>query len=110
MANLAKVGSPGRSSTAVLDPCCGSGGPLPCAAALGASELVGVDSDESAFAHAAREFAPMACRRQRSVAGTCLLLLDAEKRASMAALAFNREAAVVVPMRLAAPATRVMGG
>ena len=28
MANLAKVGSPGRSSTAVLDPCCGSGGLL----------------------------------------------------------------------------------
>lgn len=57
MANLAKVGSPGRSSTAVLDPCCGSGGLLLCAAALGASELVGVDSDESAFAYAASEFA-----------------------------------------------------
>ena len=71
MANLAKVGAANagcRSSVAVLDPCCGGGGLLLCAAALGATELVGLDSDEAAFAHATHEFAahglpaPTLCR------------------------------------------------
>lgn len=46
-----------RPGAAVLDPCCGSGGLLLCAAALGASRLVGRDVDSAAFAGAASNFA-----------------------------------------------------
>ena len=54
MANLARV----RRGARVLDPCCGSGGLLLCAAALGegAVEAVGVDRDAGAFAGAAANF------------------------------------------------------
>ena len=54
MANLARV----RRGMRVLDPCCGSGGLLLCAAALGegAIDAVGVDRDEAAFANAAANF------------------------------------------------------
>ena len=62
MANLARVGpklSPrvGRGSLTVLDPTAGSCGLLLAAAALGATELVGVDCDAAAFQGAAAEFA-----------------------------------------------------
>ena len=53
MANLARVGDGAR----VLDPCCGAGGLLLCAAALGAARVVGVDRAAGAFRGAERDFA-----------------------------------------------------
>ena len=53
MNNLALTGSDGQR---VLDPCCGSGSLLLYAAALGATNLVGVDSDISVFESAKDEF------------------------------------------------------
>jgi len=53
MASLAGVGPGAR----VLDACCGSGGLLLCAAALGAARLVGMDTDPEAIAGAASNFA-----------------------------------------------------
>ena len=53
VANMARVGP---LAPAVLDPCCGSGGLLLCAAVLGASRLYGVDQRASAFAHASADF------------------------------------------------------
>ena len=52
MANLARVSSGSR----VLDPTCGSGSLLVSAAALGATHLVGIDQNASAFAGAADDF------------------------------------------------------
>ena len=52
MANLAQVGDGAR----VLDPCCGAGGLLLCAAALGAARVVGVDRAAGAFRGAERDF------------------------------------------------------
>ena len=45
MANLALAGVVGGGAKRVLDPCCGSGRLLLYAAALGSTEVVGVDSD-----------------------------------------------------------------
>ena len=58
MANLALACSShkGEKETRVLDPCCGSGSLLLYAAALGASQLVGADSDSTAWARAEDEF------------------------------------------------------
>jgi len=55
MANLALTGRR-ISSARVLDPCCGSGSLLLYAAAMGATELVGIDSDPSVWARADEEF------------------------------------------------------
>mmetsp|Transcript_20137 Transcript_20137/g.43739 ORF Transcript_20137/g.43739 Transcript_20137/m.43739 type:complete len:609 (+) Transcript_20137:87-1913(+) len=55
MANLALAGIDQKGSR-VLDPCCGSGRLLLYAAALGASTLVGVDSDPSVWKDAESEF------------------------------------------------------
>jgi SAM-dependent methyltransferase len=52
MASLARVGPGAR----VLDPCCGSGGLLLSAAALGAASLVGLDTDPAALAGAGSNF------------------------------------------------------
>ncbi|KAL3827453.1 hypothetical protein ACHAXA_003187 [Cyclostephanos tholiformis] len=49
MANLALAGMLGRRSSRVLDPCCGSGRLLLYAASLGATEVVGVDSDPNVW-------------------------------------------------------------
>jgi methylase of polypeptide subunit release factors len=54
MANLAQAGSDAGQS--VLDPCCGSGSLLLYAASLGATKLVGVDSDSSVWESAKDEF------------------------------------------------------
>lgn len=58
MANLAMTGINNQEqvSTRVLDPCCGSGRLLLYAAALGATELIGVDSDTNVWKDAEREF------------------------------------------------------
>jgi len=53
MASLARV-QPGAR---VLDPCCGSGGLLLSAAVLGATGMVGLDTDSAALAGARRNFA-----------------------------------------------------
>ena len=50
MASLALAGlSANGGSTAILDPCCGSGSLLLSAAALGANHLIGVDLDSSVW-------------------------------------------------------------
>lgn len=54
MGNLALAGC--GSGQRVLDPCCGSGSLLLYAAALGATTLVGVDSDSSVWKNAENEF------------------------------------------------------
>ena len=56
MANLAMSGRPHVSIMKVLDPCCGSGSLLLYAAALGATNLVGVDSNPSVWDRADIEF------------------------------------------------------
>lgn len=57
MANLAlSCTRVSYTSGRVLDPCCGSGSLLLYAAALGATELVGVDSDPSVWNRADEEF------------------------------------------------------
>jgi tRNA G10 N-methylase Trm11 len=45
MANMALAGVSGGGAKRVLDPCCGSGRLLLYAAALGSTEVIGVDSD-----------------------------------------------------------------
>jgi tRNA G10 N-methylase Trm11 len=52
MASLARI----SHGSKVLDPCCGSAGLLLCAAARGASHLVGVDRNEMAFLGAHADF------------------------------------------------------
>jgi len=52
MANLARVSKGSR----ILDPCCGSASLLLIAAACGAEEIVGVDSNSTAFWGASEEF------------------------------------------------------
>lgn len=52
MASLARV----RPGARVLDPCCGSAGLLLCAAALGATDMLGLDTDAAALAGATRNF------------------------------------------------------
>jgi tRNA G10 N-methylase Trm11 len=54
MANLALAGTDAGQS--VIDPCCGSGSLLLYASALGATHLVGVDSDSSVWESAQDEF------------------------------------------------------
>eukprot|EP00978_Attheya_sp_CCMP212_P003416 scaffold7026_cov62-Attheya_sp.AAC.4 len=53
MASLARI----SHGSKVLDPCCGSAGLLLCAAARGASQLVGVDRNGTAFVGAHADFA-----------------------------------------------------
>jgi hypothetical protein len=53
MASLARV----QPGSVVLDPCCGSGGLLLCAAALGATATHGLDTCAAPFAGVAAEFA-----------------------------------------------------
>ena len=62
MANLALAGT--DFGQRVMDPCCGSGSLLLYAAALGATNLVGVDSSSSVWESAEDEF-----KRHRSVIG-----------------------------------------
>jgi len=64
MANLALARSYNNSSIRVLDPCCGSGSLLLYSAALGATDLVGVDSDSSVWSGAFENFA-----RFRAISG-----------------------------------------
>jgi tRNA G10 N-methylase Trm11 len=52
MASLARI----SHGSKVLDPCCGSAGLLLCAAARGASHLVGVDQNGTAFVGAYADF------------------------------------------------------
>jgi tRNA G10 N-methylase Trm11 len=80
MANLALASR--RSHDAVkkqlalscLDPCCGSGSLLLYSAALGATELVGVDSDPSVWEGAMGEF-----KRHTTIAG----FIDTTRKASL---------------------------
>jgi len=69
MANLAMAGYP--SGCRVLDPCCGSGSLLLYAAALGAKELVGVDSDPLVWKNIECEFH----RHQYAIDGRTSLVL-----------------------------------
>ena len=67
MANLALAGVDGKGAR-ILDPCCGSGRLLLYAAALGATKLVGVDSDSTVWEGAEDEF-----RRHRAIDGKSAL-------------------------------------
>jgi SAM-dependent methyltransferase len=64
---LASVASV-QPGSVVLDPCCGSGGLLLCAAALGARRLVGRDVDSAALAGAASNFASYGLAQQPDLA------------------------------------------
>lgn len=57
LANLAGI----RKGAIVLDPCCGSGSLLLYAAALGAKQLVGIDSDPNVWKDADAEFKRHVC-------------------------------------------------